>query len=102
MKRLPRLPEERLPAVLESILFVADEPVDLASLMKAVRQPRGEVDRAPLGAIRAGAASLRAGRSSCCVDAEAGLTSALLGRRASSASRPPRWSRWRLWLTGSR
>ncbi len=46
MKRLPRLPAERLPAVLESILFVADEPVDLGSLIKAVRQPRGEVEAA--------------------------------------------------------
>ena len=45
-KRLPAFDKERLPAIIESILFVADEPVDAAILAKALRRPRSEVDRA--------------------------------------------------------
>jgi segregation and condensation protein B len=43
MKRLPRLDREQLPLVIESILFVADEPVEMSSLAKALRRPRDEV-----------------------------------------------------------
>jgi segregation and condensation protein B len=46
MKRLPLPSADRLPALVESILFVADEPVDVGSLAKALRRPRAEVDSA--------------------------------------------------------
>ena len=46
MKQLPSLTTERLPAVIESILFVAEEPVALATLAKALRRPRQEIEAA--------------------------------------------------------
>jgi segregation and condensation protein B len=45
-KRLPATTKERLPAVIESILFVADEPVKLALLAKALRKPVSDVEAA--------------------------------------------------------
>jgi segregation and condensation protein B len=45
-KRLPVIEAERLPAVIESILFVADEPVAASSLAKALRRPRSEIEAA--------------------------------------------------------
>ena len=46
MKRLPQPGAGRLPALIESILFVADEPVETGSLAKAFRRPRAEVEAA--------------------------------------------------------
>ncbi len=46
MRRLPSLTRERLPVVVESILFVAEEPVDASMLAKALRRPREEVEAA--------------------------------------------------------
>ena len=46
MKRLPSLSRELVWRVIESILFVADEPVDLVSLSKALRRPREEIELA--------------------------------------------------------
>jgi segregation and condensation protein B len=46
MKRLPSLSRELLWRVIESILFVADEPVDVGSLAKALRRPRDEIEDA--------------------------------------------------------
>ena len=45
-KRLPGLTKDRLPSILESILFVADEPVSVSLLAKAVRRPPHEVEEA--------------------------------------------------------
>jgi segregation and condensation protein B len=45
-RRLPSLPRERLAAVLESVLFVAEEPVNTSTLAKALRRPRDEIERA--------------------------------------------------------
>jgi segregation and condensation protein B len=46
MKRLPQVKAESLPAIIESILFVADEPVEMSSLAKALRKPREQVEAA--------------------------------------------------------
>jgi segregation and condensation protein B len=46
MKRLPQPGSERLPALIESILFVADEPVETSTLAKALRRPKNEVEAA--------------------------------------------------------
>jgi segregation and condensation protein B len=46
MKRLPTLSPEALPRVLESILFVADEPVEIRVLAKATRRRREEIESA--------------------------------------------------------
>lgn len=46
MKRLPQLSTERLPGIIEGILFVADEPVETASLARALRRPRSEIEAA--------------------------------------------------------
>jgi segregation and condensation protein B len=46
MKRLPSLSREFLWRVIESILFVADEPVDVGSLSKALRRPKEEIEAA--------------------------------------------------------
>jgi segregation and condensation protein B len=46
MKRLPQLRGDQLAAVVESILFVADEPVDIGSLARSLRRPRPEVEEA--------------------------------------------------------
>jgi segregation and condensation protein B len=46
MKRLPSLSRELLWRVIESILFVTDEPVDVGSLAKALRRPRDEIETA--------------------------------------------------------
>ncbi|HXH21832.1 MAG TPA: SMC-Scp complex subunit ScpB [Dehalococcoidia bacterium] len=46
MKRLPRLDRDSLPLVLEGILFVADAPVDTASLARVLRRPREDVEAA--------------------------------------------------------
>ncbi len=45
-KRLPAVDRERLPAVIESILFVAEEPVAASTLAKALRRPKEEVEAA--------------------------------------------------------
>jgi segregation and condensation protein B len=46
MRRVPRPASDQLPAIIESILFVADEPVDASSLAKALRRPQADVDSA--------------------------------------------------------
>jgi segregation and condensation protein B len=46
MKRLPSLPNERLASIVESILFVAEEPVDTATLAKALRRSKAEIEEA--------------------------------------------------------
>lgn len=46
MKRLPAVAREGLAAVIESILFVAEEPVATSLLVKALRKPRDEVEAA--------------------------------------------------------
>ncbi|HLF71259.1 MAG TPA: SMC-Scp complex subunit ScpB, partial [Dehalococcoidia bacterium] len=52
-RRLPVLPGEKLPAVIESILFVADEAVDTGVLAKVLRKGKTEVESA-LRAIEEG------------------------------------------------
>ncbi|HWO73770.1 MAG TPA: SMC-Scp complex subunit ScpB [Dehalococcoidia bacterium] len=47
-KRLPALTKERLPAIIESVLFVAEGPVDAAVLARALRRPRAEIEEALL------------------------------------------------------
>ena len=49
-RRLPAAGAEQLPALIESILFVAEEPVELALLAQALRQPVEDVEAA-LGAL---------------------------------------------------
>lgn len=44
MKRLPKPSGDHLTAIIEGILFVADEPVEVAALAKALKRPKGEVD----------------------------------------------------------
>ena len=51
-ERLPALNAETLPAIIESILFVAEAPVEVTTLVRALHRPRGEVDAA-LDAIEA-------------------------------------------------
>ena len=46
MKRLPQPGSERLPALIESILFVADEPVEAGALAKTLRRPRSDIEAA--------------------------------------------------------
>ena len=46
MKDLPSLGREQLPAVIEGILFVAEEPVELSALQRALERPRREVEAA--------------------------------------------------------
>ncbi len=46
MKRLPPLGSQKLSAVVESILFVADEPVETSVLAKTLRRPKAEVEAA--------------------------------------------------------
>jgi segregation and condensation protein B len=46
MKRVPALSRERLPSVIESILFVSEEPVDTSTLARALRRPVAEVEAA--------------------------------------------------------
>jgi segregation and condensation protein B len=45
-KRLPALTSERLPATIESILFVAEEPVDITLLARALRRSQEEIEAA--------------------------------------------------------
>ena len=45
-KRLPAPTKEDLPAIVESVLFVAQGPVDPASLARALRRPRAEIEAA--------------------------------------------------------
>jgi segregation and condensation protein B len=45
-KRLPSLSKDRLAAVIESVLFVADEAVDVSLLAKALRRPTAEIESA--------------------------------------------------------
>lgn len=45
-KRLPALNKDRLPAIIESILFVADEPVDVSLLARALRRAISDVEEA--------------------------------------------------------
>ncbi|HWC28797.1 MAG TPA: SMC-Scp complex subunit ScpB, partial [Dehalococcoidia bacterium] len=45
-KRLPALSKDRLPAIIESILFVADEPVDVSLLARALRRQTGDIEEA--------------------------------------------------------
>ncbi|HLG11120.1 MAG TPA: SMC-Scp complex subunit ScpB [Dehalococcoidia bacterium] len=59
-KRLPALSKDRLPSIIESILFVADEAVDVSLLAKALRRATTEIedalalleDRCSLGGTR--------------------------------------------------
>ena len=46
MKQLPRLSRETLPSIIESILFVAEEPVDTADLCRALSRSRNDVQAA--------------------------------------------------------
>jgi segregation and condensation protein B len=46
VKRLPVVPREQRPGIVESILFVADEPVPLTSLAKVLRCRKEEVEDA--------------------------------------------------------
>jgi segregation and condensation protein B len=46
MKDLPRLSQETLPSIIESILFVAEEPVETASLCRALDRSKAEVQTA--------------------------------------------------------
>jgi len=43
-KRLPAPTKEDLPAIVESVLFVAQGPVDPASLARALRRPETEIE----------------------------------------------------------
>ena len=45
-KRLPSLSKERLPAAIESILFVADQAVDISVLARALRRPADAIEEA--------------------------------------------------------
>jgi segregation and condensation protein B len=45
-RRLPTMPRDRLPAMLESILFVAEVAVEVDMLARAVRRRRGDVEEA--------------------------------------------------------
>ena len=45
-QRLPATTRESLPAVIESILFVADEPVELDLLARALRRSRDDIELA--------------------------------------------------------
>jgi segregation and condensation protein B len=59
-KRLPSLSKDRLPSIIESILFVADEAVDVSLLSRALRRPAADIedalalleDRCSLGGTR--------------------------------------------------
>jgi segregation and condensation protein B len=59
-KRLPALSKDRLPSIIESILFVADEAVDVSLLSRALRRPLADIedalalleDRCSLGGTR--------------------------------------------------
>lgn len=46
MEQLPAIPRERLALVVESILFVAEEPVELSTLVKSLRRSAEDVRRA--------------------------------------------------------
>jgi segregation and condensation protein B len=45
-KRLPALTAEHLPSLIESILFVAEEPVEVSLLAQALRRPQAEIEGA--------------------------------------------------------
>jgi segregation and condensation protein B len=45
-KRLPSLSKDRLPAVIESILFVADDAVEISMLARALRRPADAIEEA--------------------------------------------------------
>lgn len=45
-KRLPSLSKDRLPAVIESILFVADGAVEISMLSRALRRPADAIEEA--------------------------------------------------------
>jgi segregation and condensation protein B len=45
-KRLPSLSKDRLPAAIEAILFVADEPVEVSMLARALRRPADAIEDA--------------------------------------------------------
>jgi segregation and condensation protein B len=44
MKRLPAVPPDQRARIVESILFVADEPVEVASLARVLHCGRSEID----------------------------------------------------------
>jgi segregation and condensation protein B len=46
MSQLPSLTKESLPAAIESILFVAEEPVEVQLLARVLQRPRSEVEAA--------------------------------------------------------
>ena len=46
MKRLPALTREELPAVIESILFVAEEPAEVSVIARTLHRPRHEIEDA--------------------------------------------------------
>ncbi len=46
MKRLPVVPKDDLPTIIEGILFVAEEPVEASTLAKTLRRARNEVEAA--------------------------------------------------------
>ena len=45
-KRLPAATAETLPSLIESILFVAEEPVEVPLLAQALRRSEGEIEDA--------------------------------------------------------
>jgi segregation and condensation protein B len=45
-KRLPSLSKDRLPAAIESILFVADDAVEISMLARALRRPADAIEEA--------------------------------------------------------
>ncbi len=45
-KRLPSLSKDRLPAMIESILFVADEAVEISMLARVLRRPADAIEQA--------------------------------------------------------
>ena len=45
-EELPSIPRERLSLVVESILFVAEEPVELSTLVKSLRRSAKDIERA--------------------------------------------------------
>ena len=57
-KRLPSLSKDRLPAMIESILFVADEAVEISMLARVLRRPADAIEQA-LSDIRTEAFEVR-------------------------------------------
>lgn len=64
MKRLPSLAKEDLAKVVESILFVAEESVEVSLLAKVLRRPKADIDAALTDLdARCGSAGIRLQRA---------------------------------------